>query len=571
MLRRYLVMLFLGALTLAACQTTSVAPAPAVPTPLPLNNPAGQSQAPAAQPAAPNAPAQAPTAQAPAAGQLQPIVPTPPPSFLEGSEKARGEIPAAPKAPGAAQEVKPTTEPSPVKASGPTTTAKDRLLYVRGGRLWTAGADGKDQKLLLDDKAPQLWSPPKDPGRAWVSPSGKTVAYYGGGTGALYVVNSDGTNNRQVLPRSVPDPAAIGDKEADKVGRKLMEQEPAWSPDESQLAILAAPQGQIDLYLVNLKTSQATQLNNDSASHGEMVWSPKGDMLAFKSRDDNGNIEKAFVLRDGKLTAIPTEQIAKLASETDLGGVLTLTWLDDQRLFFYPVSSALQSLGIWTYNTADGSLKPVYNKALTTPDYQSKTQQWVFSSTDGKNTLYVLDLNSAEPKTVVPQSALAPIWVPDGKRIIYSVDNGETYDIHIVNTDGSNDKTLATAVNFIGDNPPEPSPAGKRYFTPDGQRLVYAMVGADYGSTGNNLENWWTVPLDGSQPATPVTDIPRIFYIRQLSYSPDKQSWAFTGLRYADRATHLWTFSPSGGNIVKVDAEVRWFRWLGPLTSAKGN
>jgi len=355
----------------------------------------------------------------------------------------------------------------------------------------------------------------------------------------------------------------LSDKEAEKVGRKLIDQDPAWSADESQVALLAAPMGQIDMYLVNLKTNQATQVVNDSSVHSDMTWSPKGDMLAFKSRDDNGNIEKAYVLKGGQVVAIPTQKIAAAMNETDLGGVLTLTWLDDQRLFFYPVSGALQSLGIWIYNTTDGSLNPIYNQALTTPAYFAAARRWLFVSTDQKNTLYLLDGGVAEPKVVVAEGALAPIWAPDGKRIIYSTDNGETYDIHIINTDGSGEKTLATGINFIGDNPPEQSPAGKRYFTPDGQRMIYAAAGADYGSTGDNLENWWVVPLDGSSPAAPLTDIQRVFYIRQLTFSPDQASFAFTGLRYADRATHLWTVSPNGGNIVKVDAEVRWFRWLG--------
>lgn len=543
-------------LALAACQpSAAVTPAPAAPTGIPLQGAQIQPQVPStniqAQPVAPS-------------GQ-----PTPPPSFSQGAEAKRAEVPVAPKAPGAQQaEVKPTTEPAPVKALGPQTPTKDKIMYVRSGRIWVANADGKDQKALLDDKAPQLWSPPKDPGRAWVSPSGRLIAYLAGANGGLWVADIDGKNNRQLNDRVIPRPDAITDKEADKVARRLVEQEFAWNQDETQIAFLGAPNGQVDLYIANLKTNQVAQVTNDVAVHGELAWSPKGDMLAFKSREDSGNLEKAYLVRGSQLVTIPTDRIAKLMNETDLGGILTITWLDDRRLFFYPVSGALQSLGIWLYDTADGSLNPIMNQSITTPDYNKATQRWTFISTDKKDTLYALELGG-QPKVVVAEKALAPIWTLDGKRIIYSVDNSETYDIHIINFDGTGDKTLATNVNLIGDNPPEPSPAGKRYFTPDGRLLVYAAVGADYGSTGNNLENWWTVPLDGSQAPTPLTDIPRIFYIRQLAYSPDKASYAFTGLRYADRATHLWTFSANGGSIVKVDAEVRWFRWLGPQTFAK--
>ena len=55
----------------------------------------------------------------------------------------------------------------------------------------------------------------------------------------------------------------------------------------------------MELYLINLATCQAAQVTNDVAVHSDIAWSPKGDMLAFKSRDDNGNVERAFVLKGG--------------------------------------------------------------------------------------------------------------------------------------------------------------------------------------------------------------------------------------------------------------------------------
>ena len=572
MLRRTLVGLtVIATLALAACQpTATTTPAPAAPTGIVLQPNQNQSTAPGAQ-LQPQAQPQAPAGQAqPPAAQPQSPQATPAPSFLQGSEQARGQVYDAPRSPNSNQgEVRPTTEPERVKALGPATPSQNRILYVRGGRIWTATADGKDRKSILDDKVPSLWSPPKDPGRAWVSPSGKWVTYYAGSAGAVWLTDIDSGASRQLIERGIPAPNTVNDKEADKVTRKLMEQEVAWSPDESQFALLAAPQGQIDVYLFNLKSNQVTQVSNDTAIHSELTWSPKGDALAFRSRDESVQIEKLYILRGQQLLAVATDRIAKVVNESELGGILTLTWVDDTHLVFYPVSGALQSLGIWVCNVADGSLTPLYNKQLTSPDYSKAAKRWAFTSTDNKNTLYILDWGATDARMLLPEGGLAPLFTPDGKQVIYSADNGETYDIHIINLDGSGERTLAKGVNLIGDNPPEPSPAGKRYFSPDGKWLVYAAVGADYGTTGNNLENWWAVPLDGSQPAVPLTDIPKIFYIRQLAASPDQVAYAFTGLRYADRATHLWTFSRNGGGIVKVDAEVRWFRWLGPSTGPK--
>lgn len=566
MLRRLIAGLVVGTgLILAACQpSATIPPAPAVPAALPL----GDTQPQAANPQSPST-----NRPAPAQGQaLQPTpagpTATPAPGFLQGSEQARGQVPVAPKSPNSPQtEIKPTSQPEPVKAQGPTTVSKDKMVFIQGGRLWLVSADGKERKALLEDTVPQLWSPPKDPGRAWLSPSARHIAYLAGPQAGVWLSGVQGPNTHVLVDKGLPADGVMADKEYEKLGRKLVDQEMAWSADESQLAFIAAPTGQADLYVARVADGKVAPITNDAVTHSELTWSPKGDMLGFKSRDEAGGLERVYVLRGDQLIQVPTDQIAKLADETDLGGAVNLTWLDDRRLAFFPMTSNLRSLGIWVFDISDNSLSQIYAQTLTSPNYHAATRRWVFLSADAKGTLQMLDTGTNQVKTILPEGVGSPIWTPDGKRIVYSRDNGTTYDIHIVNVDGTGDKLLAPNIMLIGENPPEPSPAGKRYFAPDGQRLIYAAVGSDFGSTGDNLENWWSVPLDGSKAPTPLTDIPRVFYIRQLSFAPDGQSFGFVGLRYSDRSTHLWTVSPYGGNLVKVDAEVRWFRWLGPSSA----
>lgn len=567
MLKRLLAgLVVLATLSLAACQSsTALPPAPAVPTPLPLGGgalvAAGTPQAPGAN----NQPAPSgllPTPDGPTA--------TPDPAFLKGAEQARGQIPAAPKSPNDPQgEIKPTSQPSAVKPLGPATVSQDRLVMLQGGKVWIVSADGKERKSLFDDKVPQLWSPYKDPGRAWLSPKGTYLMVLAGPQANIWISDTQGKNPHAALEPGLPPEGTVSDKDVEKLGRKLLDQEVAWSPDESQVAFLASPAGQPDLFLARLPDGKAQPITNDASTHSELTWSPKGDMLAFKSRDENAGREKVFVLRGNQLIEVPTKQIAKLVDEDDLGGAVNLTWLDDKRLAFTPVATNLASVGLWVFNTADNSLSQIYADPLTEPKYDPVTKRWLFLTGDGKGTLRILDTGSNEVKTILPGDVGGPIWTPDGKRIVYSKDNGQSYDIHIVNADGSNDKTLATDMMLIGDTPADPSPAGKRYVSPDGKRLIFSAAGADYGSTGDNLENWWSVPLDGSQPAIPLTDLPRVFYLRQFAFSPDGQSIGFVGLRYSDRATHIWTVSPNGGNLNKLDAEVRWYRWLPAASQSK--
>jgi WD40-like Beta Propeller Repeat len=55
----------------------------------------------------------------------------------------------------------------------------------------------------------------------------------------------------------------------------------AWSPDGRQLAVAGMSGGWSDLYLYDLQTKQAIQLEHDRDAHLQPAWSPDGHMLAF--------------------------------------------------------------------------------------------------------------------------------------------------------------------------------------------------------------------------------------------------------------------------------------------------
>ena len=120
-----------------------------------------------------------PSPQAPASAPQTAPQPTPPPSFSQGSEQKRGEVPVAPGPPGSTgggPEIRPTTEPAPVKAQGPATTAKDELIYVRGARLWIASADGKDHHRCWTTRLPNSGRRPATQSRLGIS-LGRQVAF----------------------------------------------------------------------------------------------------------------------------------------------------------------------------------------------------------------------------------------------------------------------------------------------------------------------------------------------------------------------------------------------------------
>lgn len=463
---------------------------------------------------------------------------------------------------------KPTSLPMPTFTPGPKTLSRNRLLYLRSGRFWVSNADGSGQRQLFGEDAPQVYAPPRDPGRAWVSPSGQKLVYLAGGRGDLWGSDISGKNNRRLLSSLLPPDDYSTPKVREEIVRKIVAQNMAWSPNEDQLAFLAAPNGNYDLFIVTWPTGQVMQVTQDALREDKLVWSPDGSRLVYTSVDDRFANQTAHVVgRDGKLvTDLPTDKImARVGQEpgkplAEIGG---LDWLDNRTLFFYP-GTAHGSIGIWKFDLTTGDVQPLTQMPVARPEWSPQARRWVFSKQGDSGRLWVLSADGGEPKVVAEGGARAPLWSPDGTQLVYSKDTpGKVtgWDIHIVGADGSGDRELVTNVVMIQDEPPEPGPWGKRYWTEDGRGLIFSAVGADYGGPGPNLENWWRVSLDTGELRM-LTDLERVFYFQPVVLSPDKQSMAFVAFVYRDKVQHLYTFSRDGGNVIHVDAGVRWFQWL---------
>ena len=457
--------------------------------------------------------------------------------------------------------------PVAVATPGPPLTSENRLLYVRSGGFWTSRADGTDRgPLALSQEQPPLFSPPKDPGRAWLSPQENKVAYLVGGRAALWVANVDGTDNRQVVERLLPE-----EGDADtlvKLGRRLMFQEMAWTPDEGKLALIGAPEGQIDLYLVDLEGGGLVQVTDDEQREDAFVWSPDGGALAFKSIDEAFANEFLYVVKaDGTgLTLIPSDAIAEeagLPSGSPLASIQGITWLDEKTLFFYPLVPR-GSVGIWKADVVAGTVEAVITEPIADPDWSDEARSWALGKRGQPGSLWVLPLEG-QPTLLVAEGAYSPLWSPDGTRILYSRGAEATapiWSFHLIRPDGSDDRELVSDIRPIQRDPPEPGPAGKRFWSPQGDELLFSVAGRDYGIRGgSDFENWWKISLEGGLPKQ-LTHLQKVFYLQSPKWSPDGKSLAFVGFSYTDRALHLWTVGVEGGNVEKVDAGVRWFHWL---------
>ncbi len=149
-------------------------------------------------------------------------------------------------------------------------------------RIYTALLDGSDELAVTDRLS---WSP------SWSS-DGLAIAY---STGSSIERVSASGGGRETLVASCRD-----------CGR------PAWSPDGQWLAFHSATAGNLDVYVMDVRTRVVQQLTHDPSRDFQATWSPDGTRLAFAS-DRDGNFEIYTVRVDGselaRLTNHPAEDM----------------------------------------------------------------------------------------------------------------------------------------------------------------------------------------------------------------------------------------------------------------------
>jgi hypothetical protein len=117
-----------------------------------------------------------------------------------------------------------------------------------------------------------------------------------------------------------------------------------------------------------------------------------------------------------------------------------------------------------------------------------------------------------------------------------------------------------------------PGPNAKRYWLDGGSVLAFTRAGRDYGAAdraggfgaieaGDDIENMWVVPVDGSARPAQLTDLTKVFYLKEPLESDDGDTLGLVGFSYRDRVQQLWTVPKDGGTPVKIDGPVRWFVW----------
>lgn len=229
------------------------------------------------------------------------------------------------------------------------------------------------------------------------------------GNDEIYVMAADGSNQTRLTDNAVVD------------------KDPAWSPDGTQIAFLTNRDGNDEIYIMDANGGNPVRLTNNPASDGSPSWSSDGTKIAFVSNRD-GNKEIYSMKVDGS-------DVRRLTNNVG----------DDYNISWFP----------------------------------NDTQLLFESRRTGHSEIYVMDFDGSNVVQITNNtySSTAPKLSPDGSKIVYADGAiGGNYELYKINTDGSSPVRLTD--NGENESPSTWSPDGKKLAfmrTISGVNSIYSM------------------------------------------------------------------------------------------------
>jgi len=224
----------------------------------------------------------------------------------------------------------------------------------------------------------------------------------------------------------------------------------SWSPDGQRLVFTWEVEANVDIYYMDIDGSGVTRLTRDSAEDSRASWSPDGSMIAFNS-DRSGSDQ---VWRSNVDAGEWGYNLTQLTEDTHHNRVNNfLSWSPDGRWIAFEADRDRDDPEIYLANAVDGSNQQrlTFTRALDeVPSWSPSGAEILFSSDmhdepqSGTYDIYIMNADGSAQRrlTTTPGAASYPSMSADSKSIAYSYQQGEegSTEIWIMNADGSDPK-----------------------------------------------------------------------------------------------------------------------------------
>lgn len=330
----------------------------------------------------------------------------------------------------------PATSPSP---SSMARSVANGLIAFSGknGVIWTVQSDGHALHELSGTPAFVVAYAPA------FSPDGTTIAFEGypkagevggGANYDVYTMRADGTNI-QNLTTSSSDVASRSSQNA-----------PQWSPDGTRLLY----SGEDGLHVMDADGSDPIKVADAYSG----VWSPDGSRIAFPGMDNNLYTVAADGTGLTQLTQAPNKGGDEFPSWSRDGSQIAFVRVMEKEFALYSVG--VDGTGVHLI-AREGDTQPSTllwspdDESITFSAYVRETHQWdVFSISNSGGPLHNLTNTPTADESGVA-------WSPDGTQLAFArstlvsgVDNTGSFDIYLMNPDGSHARRVTTDAGVGG-------------------------------------------------------------------------------------------------------------------------
>lgn len=330
---------------------------------------------------------------------------------------------------------------------------QDPSLIVSGAKLW----------IPATNISPADIQPAESPAPVVVAAAKQTAAPTSGPSGHIAFSFWNNAPNRCTYEINVIDvPACLKDGAACQANRRIFAlnnvSEPALSPDGTRLAFRGwgEPSSEKSPYQDCAKAVPARYLANTTLDGTELRgtggfwedshpdWSPDGKRLLFDTGRNGDGITRILVINaDGS-----GEEDLRIAGQQP-------SWAPDNERFVYRGCDLTGNrCGLWLakalpakpWETGFNMLGPVLQEAEAShPDWSPLGDQILYQSPiSGSWDLYVINADGSGKRQLTSDASIEglPAWSPDGQWISYLADAGGNWGIWIMRADGSERQQL---------------------------------------------------------------------------------------------------------------------------------
>lgn len=241
---------------------------------------------------------------------------------------------------------------------------------------------------------------------------------------------------------------------------------PAWSPDGRRIAFLSVRHHNQDIYVLDLGSGQAHRVTHDPADDREPAWSPDGRTIAFVSeRSASGYFSQVYVVNaDGSRERRLTHDVQAAYP----------AWSPDGRKIVFSYANGTSTYVVNSDGSGQRRLGPGALEHRWSPDGRRIAY---LDGSSGTFQLYVMNANGTGKHHVA--RGARPSWSPDGSKIAFIADpaGGRSVpaklspEIYVINADGTGLKRLTN--NRVWDDGPA--------WSPDGKMIAFLSLRDGYG------------------------------------------------------------------------------------------